>query len=63
MVSAGVAYFILTHTLIASHGRDSALAKAVGRDVKGLASVGLVTMLVLTLRTLQRARAGRGHPT
>lgn len=34
-----------------------------GRLGLGLASVGLVMMLVLTLRTLQRARAGRAHPT
>jgi len=36
---AGIAYFILTRALITRHGRDSALAKAVGRDFKGKASV------------------------
>jgi uncharacterized membrane protein len=34
-LSAGVAYFILARTLIAANGRDSALAKAFGRDLKG----------------------------
>ena len=32
---AAVAYFILVRAIIAVHGRDSALAKAVGRDWKG----------------------------
>jgi TMEM175 potassium channel family protein len=32
---AAVAYFILVRTIIAVHGRDSELAKAVGRDWKG----------------------------
>jgi uncharacterized membrane protein len=36
---AGFAYFILTRALIAHHGRDSALATAVGRDFKGKASL------------------------
>jgi uncharacterized membrane protein len=39
LLLAGCAYFILTRVLIASHGKDSALAKAVGRDLKGLASL------------------------
>jgi TMEM175 potassium channel family protein len=36
---AGLAYFILTRTLMAHHGRDSALATALGRDFKGKASL------------------------
>ncbi|HEX5727169.1 MAG TPA: hypothetical protein VFX98_16950, partial [Longimicrobiaceae bacterium] len=39
MLFAGVAYFILTRTLIARHGRDSALAAAIGADFKGKISV------------------------
>ena len=31
---AGIAYFILTRVLLATHGRDSPLAKALGNDVK-----------------------------
>ena len=40
------AYFILTRVLIASHGNESALAKAVGRDLKGLASLGCYAVAI-----------------
>jgi len=46
MSCSGIAYFILTRVLIARHGRDSALAAAVGRDVKGKASVLLYAAAV-----------------
>jgi uncharacterized membrane protein len=36
---AGVAYYILSQSLIRLHGKDSILAKAVGRDLKGILSV------------------------
>lgn len=36
---AGVAYFILLHTLLRLHGKDSLLAKAIGNDRKGMISV------------------------
>jgi len=39
LLFAGIAYFILTRALITRHGRDSALAKAVGKDFKGKVSV------------------------
>ena len=39
LMLAGCAYFILTRILISLHGKDSALAAAVGRDVKGIISV------------------------
>jgi uncharacterized membrane protein len=35
LLCAAVAYYVLSQTLIALHGRDSALATAVGRDFKG----------------------------
>lgn len=38
LTGAGVAYFLLTRALIALHGRDSVLATAMGRDVKGTVS-------------------------
>jgi uncharacterized membrane protein len=41
LLCAGVAYLMLARALIAHHGRDSALAAALGRDVKGKASVAL----------------------
>jgi uncharacterized membrane protein len=39
LLSAAIAYFILTRVLISEHGRDSALAKALGKDFKGQVSV------------------------
>jgi uncharacterized membrane protein len=39
LLCAGGAYLVLTRALIALHGRDSVLATAVGRDVKGIVSV------------------------
>ena len=36
---AGLAYFILTRTLIRLHGRDSTLAQSIGRDRKSQISV------------------------
>ena len=39
LLLAAIAYFILTRTLILHHGRDSALAIAVGGDSKGKISV------------------------
>ncbi len=41
LLMAGMAYFILSRTLVAHHGQDSELAKALGADVKGLISLGL----------------------
>jgi uncharacterized membrane protein len=39
LLCARCAYFILTRILIAHHGRDSALATALGRDVQGKISL------------------------
>ena len=36
-VSLGIAYFILTGTLIFYHGPKAMLAAAIGKDIKGLA--------------------------
>lgn len=36
---AGLAYFILARVMIASHGQESTLAVAIGRDAKGIASL------------------------
>jgi uncharacterized membrane protein len=44
---AGVAYYILTRCLISLHGRDSVLASAVGRDVKGKVSVVIYALGIL----------------
>jgi len=45
--AAGVAYFILARTLIAANGRDSALAKAFGRDMKGKVSPAIYLAAIL----------------
>jgi uncharacterized membrane protein len=39
MTGSGVAYYILAHTLVAAQGPDSRLARALGRDQKGIVSV------------------------
>src|SRR5215813_15556307 len=38
LLAAGVAYYILQYAIIAAQGADSALAAALGRDLKGKAS-------------------------
>ena len=38
---AGLAYYLLARTLVALHGADSAIAKALGRDHKGLLSLAI----------------------
>jgi len=47
MLGAAIAYFILAHTLIALHGRSSALATALGRDFKGKVSVVIYAVAIL----------------
>jgi uncharacterized membrane protein len=39
LLMAGVAYYVLAHILIRDNGPDCALAKAVGKDRKGSASI------------------------
>ena len=41
LLMAAIAYTILVRSLIASHGRDSALARAIGPDLKGWISIFL----------------------
>lgn len=36
---AAIAYYILVHQLTAHHGKDSAMAKAIGNDTKGKVSI------------------------
>ncbi len=44
-----IAYFILQNAIIASHGKDSVLSKAVGKDVKG--KISLVLYLIAVVLT------------
>jgi uncharacterized membrane protein len=39
LMMAGIAYYILAHNLTAIHDKNSTLAKAIGKDRKGIASV------------------------
>jgi uncharacterized membrane protein len=53
LLMSGVAYYILSRSLIRHHGPDSALAIALGKDVKGKASV-IVYALAVPLSFLNR---------
>ena len=46
LLCAGCAYFVLARTLISRHGKDSALAHALGRDFKGKISVVLYAVAI-----------------
>jgi uncharacterized membrane protein len=41
---SAIAYYILTRTLLAEHGKDSAIAAALGRDFKGKISIVLYVL-------------------
>ena len=47
LLGAAVAYRILTWALLAEHGRDSALARAMGRDRKGKISLVLYALAII----------------
>jgi uncharacterized membrane protein len=47
LLAASIAYFILTRTLLAVEGSDSSLARAVGRDAKGVISTALYIAALL----------------
>src|SRR5437764_10609219 len=46
LLFAGVAYYLLSRLLIARHGAESPLARAVGGDAKGLASMALYALAI-----------------
>jgi uncharacterized membrane protein len=46
LFSSGGAYYILAHTLIGIHGKESTIAKALGRDIKGKVSVVLYALAI-----------------
>jgi uncharacterized membrane protein len=46
LLFAGLAYFILTKSLIRNHGKDSQLATSIGRDWKGLTSVTVYAIAI-----------------
>lgn len=52
LLNSGIAYYILSRTLIAHHGKDSALATVIGKDYKGMISVVLyASAIALVLLT------------
>jgi uncharacterized membrane protein len=58
LLLAAVAYFILTRALIATHGRDSVLATAVGGDFKGKISIALYAAAIPLAFVNSRAAMG-----
>jgi len=48
LLMAAVAYWILQQTIIARHGGESLLAKAVGRDLKGKLSPVLYVIAIFS---------------
>ena len=46
LLLSGVAYYVLSRLLIARHGSDSVLARAVGADRKGMLSVVLYALAI-----------------
>ena len=46
LLCSGMAYFILSRSLLAHHGPESPLATALGRDWKGKASLGIYLVAV-----------------
>jgi uncharacterized membrane protein len=57
MLMAGVAYYLLVRAIVAHHGRDSRVAIALGRDIKGKVSV-LLYMVALPMAFINRWVAG-----
>lgn len=48
LLFAGIAYFTLTKALIAHHGKNSNIAKSIGKDRKGMASL-LIYLVALPI--------------
>jgi TMEM175 potassium channel family protein len=46
MLAAAFAYLILANSLVALHGKDSALATALGRDFKGKVSIAVYVVAI-----------------
>ena len=46
LLMCGAAYWLLARWIVAVHGRDSAVARAIGRDVKGNVSLAIYAVAV-----------------
>jgi len=53
LVLAAIAYYILQRLIVAEHGADSPLARALGRDIKGKISP-VIYMVAIALAVLNR---------
>jgi len=60
LFSSGIAYFVLTKSLIAHHGKNSVLATSIGNDRKGRLSV-LVYVLAIPLAFVRPWLACAGY--
>jgi uncharacterized membrane protein len=60
LLMAAIAYLILQHTIIASEGKDSVLAFAVGKDIKGKLS-GLVYAAAIPMAFVDQWLAQAGY--
>ena len=47
LLMAGMAYFILSKTIVAVHGKESVLSTAIGKDFKGIISVVAYALAVI----------------
>ena len=47
LLMSAVAYYVLAHILIRDNGPDCALAKAIGKDRKGIASIAIYLLAVI----------------
>lgn len=47
LLLAAIAYYILQLQILAKHGKDSILAKAIGNDLKGKFSIGLYIIAII----------------
>jgi uncharacterized membrane protein len=47
LLFSGFAYWILTKSLISSHGKDSTIAIAIGKDFKGILSLAIYALAIL----------------
>jgi uncharacterized membrane protein len=46
LLMAGLAYFILARTLVKTHGQESRLARAFGKDTKGMVSAAIYSLAI-----------------
>jgi uncharacterized membrane protein len=47
LLMAGLAYYLLAQVLVRQHGPESTLAKALGRDLKGMISMGAYLLAIV----------------